>query len=177
VLAIKKSLELFPDADAVYGCDAAWWRHSHGLPEYRGLKLTFAGNRLVDFPDVHRIAIRKIGKQYVDEILTDRPGEIGAGGNSGFQAVNLAVQFGAARILLVGFDMNGQAGAHWYGRNHWPQANNPDEHNFARWISAFEKVAPQLAAMGIEVVNASEHSALRCFPRRSIKDTLRDWAA
>lgn len=177
VLAIKQNVELFPDADAVYGCDASWWKHRRGLPEYRGLKVTFAGNKLIDFPDVRRVEIRKIGKQYVDAILMDRPGEIGAGGNSGFQAINLAVQFGAIRILLIGFDMHGQSGVHWYGRNHWPQANNPDDRNFQRWIAAFDAVAPRLEGMGVEVINASANSALKCFPKRSITETLRDWAA
>lgn len=92
---------------------------------------------------------------------------VGSGGNSGFQALNLAVQFGARRILLVGFDMNDRGGVHWYGRNSWPMANNPDHNNFRRWIAAFEGAAPLLKSMGIEVVNLSPHSAIQCFPKEA----------
>jgi hypothetical protein len=107
-----------------------------------------------------------------DRLLTDEPGKTGSGGNSGFQALNLAVQWGARRILLIGFDMTDASGVHWYGRNTWLMANNPDHHNFKRWIAAFEAAAPVLAKMGVEVINCSRYSALKCFPKLSIEDAL-----
>lgn len=97
---------------------------------------------------------------------------MGSGGNSGFQALNLAVQWGAAQILLIGFDMTDAGGAHWYGRNNWTGANNPDQNNFKRWIAAFESAAVTLKRMGVEVVNCSPHSALGCFPKMSIEAAL-----
>ena len=39
-----------------------------------------------------------------NRMLFGETGTVGWGGNSGFQAINLALQFGAARLLLVGFD-------------------------------------------------------------------------
>lgn len=104
------------------------------------------------------------------------PGTIGGGGNSGFQALNLAVQFGAKHILLIGFDMTDQSGIHWYGRNHWVGASNPNHTCFARWIAAFRGAAQDLARMNIEVVNASPHSAMECFPKRSIKEVVEAWS-
>lgn len=106
----------------------------------------------------------------------EETGKVGAGGNSGFQALNLAVQWGAKCIILIGFDMTDQSGVHWYGRNNWPRANNPDHNNFKRWIDAFTKAAPQLERMGVDVVNASPNSALKCFKHRSIAEALSDWA-
>lgn len=91
-------------------------------------------------------------------------GIIGGGGNSGFQALNLAVQFGAKDIALAGFDMDDRSGKHWYGRNGWAGANNPDHTNFVRWVKAFEDAAAVLAARRVSVVNLSPSSALRCFP-------------
>jgi hypothetical protein len=158
--------------DVVYGCDAAWWRFRRGLPEFNGLKICYAGNGLADFPDIRRVKIPHAG---VDDLLFDEIGTIGAGGNSGFQALNLAVQFGARKIVLVGFDMTDRSGVHWYGRNRWPMSNNPADHNFKRWIGAFEKAAPVLGQMGVEVVNASPHSALQCFPKKSIAEALHEW--
>jgi hypothetical protein len=63
-------------------------------------------------------------EKYSDD-LQWTAGVVGGGGNSGFQAVNLAAQFGASRIILIGFDMTDRGGKHWYGRNHWPMSNNP----------------------------------------------------
>lgn len=102
---------------------------------------------------------------------------IGGGGNSGFQALNLAASmFGARRIILIGFDMNDQGGLHFYGRNRWSLANNPDHTNFRRWIENMASAAPMLWSRGVEVVNASPNSSLKCFPMRSIEDALQGWA-
>lgn len=71
--------------------------------------------------------------------------------------------------------MNSDSGVHWYGRNGWRGANNPDQSNFKRWIAAFAAAAPILAGLGVEVINTSQVSAMRCFPRRSIEDMLVEW--
>lgn len=119
----------------------------------------------MDFQDIREVDIATGHKQrYSSEIQFEKVGTVGGGGNSGFQALNLAVQFGAAKIVLIGFDMDDAGGKHWYGRNGWPMSNNPDRSCFRRWIAAFEKAAPVLAHRGIQVFNASPNSALRCFP-------------
>lgn len=138
--------------------------------------MRWADNGCNEFPDVHGVKIPKIDGRYSEEMILDQPGFIGGGGNSGFQALNLAVLFGSRRIILIGFDMNDRSGVHWYGRNNWKMANNPDATNFRRWISAFERAAPILADAGVEVVNAAENSSLRCFKRWSIEDTMKAWA-
>jgi hypothetical protein len=116
-----------------------------------------------------------LGKSYSDDMVLE-PGTIGAGGNSGYQALNLAVQWGARKIILIGFDMTDRSGVHWYGRNRWIGANNPDQSNFKRWIAAFEKAAPVLRDMGVSVVNVSRDSALGCFPKMALDDALAELA-
>ena len=160
----------------VYGCDAPWWRHRKGLPEFDGFKVTWAGNGLAGHKDIRRVEIATSGgpEKYSDGLHFD--GRIGGGRNSGFQTLNLALMFGARRIILVGFDMTDRSGAHWYGRNTWPMANNPHAAAFGKWIAAFDAAVPALRGMGAEVVNTSQHSALRCFPKRSIADVLLEWS-
>lgn len=104
-----------------------------------------------------------------------RPSVIGSGGNSGFQALNLAAQFGATKILLIGFDMHIAAGVHWYGCNAWHGANNPNMPLLMRWRNAFTAQAKVLEAMGIDVVNASADSALKCFRHAQIDQALNEW--
>lgn len=140
------------------------------------MKVCWAGNGLPGYPDIKRLQIARVdgpGKKYSDAIVRTI-GTVGAGGNSGFQALNLAVQFGARKIILAGFDMTDDSGVHWYGRNTWSGANNPDYTNFRKWISAFESAAPQLAALGVRVVNTSPHSALTCFPKMSLQEAVDD---
>lgn len=173
VLAIKETaVDFCPWADAVYGCDAAWWKHRNGLPEFKGLKLTWDATIPVLFPDVRKITI---SDKKQDRLQVKEPGELGAGGNSGFQALNLAVQFGANRIILVGFDLHDRSGAHYYGRNNWPRANNPTSDNFYRWCKAFEGSAGDLCQLGVDVVNASPYSAVGCFRKTTIERAMTEW--
>lgn len=172
VIAIKENVELCPFADVVYGCDAAWWKNSHGLKNYSGLKISFARQELApSYPDIRFIEIEKD----VDRFIWDKPGVVGSGGNSGFQAVNLALSFGATRIMLIGFDMHDRSGVHWFGRARGVGRNNPDENNFRRWRRAFEQSAALLKSLGVDVVNTSQISALKCFRQASVEQTLKEW--
>lgn len=171
VIAIKENVNLCPWAEVVYGCDEPWWRHRRGLPDYKGIKLTYADRVCREYRDVHRIDVKKAE----DKILLDNPGVVGSGGNSGFQSLNIGVQFGVTGVILVGFDMQGRGGEHWYGRNNWANANNPSEFNFPRWRNAFNAVAPDLANRGIEVIDASPIGALKCFRKMSIEGALARW--
>ena len=172
VLAIKENYDLAPWADAVYGCDASWWRNKLGLPKYEGLKVSASQDLRYQFKDIKFVELEK----YDDLIRLEVPGVIGAGGNSGFQAVNLAAQFGATRILLLGFDMDHRVRhPHWYGRNQGPGRTNPDHHNYDRWRRAFAQSSCTFRDAGIEVVNGSSVSMLRCFPQRGVKETLEEW--
>lgn len=81
------------------------------------------------------------------------------GGNSGFQAVNLAYQLGAKTILLLGFDM---CGTHYFGDH--PQGlvqNSP----YASFIKSFETITDE-----VEIINCSRMTALTCFPKMRIGD-------
>lgn len=173
VIAIKKSVELCPWADVVYGCDAAWWQNdAKGLPNFDGLKLCYAPEVCKAFKDVYRFDIKKT----THNILTDQPGVIGSGGNSGFQALNIAVQFGATGIILIGFDMNSRdSSLHWYGHNKWLGSSNPIEFNFRLWRRSFADAVPKLAKMGVDVVNTSPNSELAGFRRATVEEALAGW--
>lgn len=167
VIAIKENVDLCPWADVLYGCDRAFWINRRGVPEYRGLKISFEAR----MPDVRNIHVEKDA----NHLIMDRPGVVGAAGNSGFQAVNLAVQWGVRGIVLIGFDMHDRGGVHWFGRVYAPGRSNPSEHNFRRWVGAFNSQAPILRQLGIEVINTSPYSALTCFPKMSLERALAQW--
>lgn len=180
VIAIKECVELCPWADVVYGCDAAWWKFRAGLPKFSGLKVAWEGSHLPSYPDIRRIQIDKSQDGLPIEarrhrMIFDQRGKVGGGGNSGFQAVNLAVQFGATKLLLIGFDMQDRGGLHWYGRNSWNGANNPDDGAFVRWRRDFDQAAVDLEMHGVEVINVAPQSALTCFRRGTIEQAINGW--
>lgn len=172
VLAIKKNVELAPWADAVYGCDLPWWESVQGLPKFGGLRMAYApkacerfGCRQVLIPD-HATS---------NALRFDEIGSVGGGGNSAFQALNLALQFGAKRVLLLGVDCHARAGVHWYGRNVARGMHNPSETNFRRWRVAFDGAAQTLKDRGVEVINTSPLSDLKGFRRMSVAEALEKW--
>jgi len=132
------------------------------------LKVCFSANGLHNYPNIRRVDISRREHR----ILMQPKGTIGNGGNSGFQALNLAVQFGAQRVLLIGFDMSLSGGTHWYGNNTWKGAGNPNDGSFRRWVEAFDNAASALKALGVEVINCSPVSAIKSFPRMPLEDSL-----
>ena len=169
--AIKRAVELMPWAAAVYGCDGPWWRSRRGLREFRGLKMAYAHDLAFEYPEIRIVRVETTANR----LLLEPIGTIGSGGNSGFQALNLAAQFGARRILLLGFDSHDRSGAHWYGRNNWPGANNPDETLFRRWRAAFGVAARELEGLGVEVINVSVFSEVPGFRKSTLADALKGW--
>jgi hypothetical protein len=167
-IAINNSWRLVPWADALYATDYAWWEREAGVPEFGGLKIS-QDCRLKDRPAWGIRTVTVWTSQ--DQLLITTPGEIGWGGNSGFAAINLAVQFGAKRIVLVGFDMRIDRGMHWHGK-HGPGLNNPSQDSVRRWRRVIDEQAPILAALGVEMVNASPISALTAYPKMDLREAL-----
>ena len=85
------------------------------------------------------------------------------GRNGGFQAINLAVHLGAARIILLGYDMQLVDGEnHWIGAE--PRHPHQPPEPFDLFISAFDTIVDPLKELKIEVINCTIGSALKAFP-------------
>jgi len=101
--------------------------------------------------------------------------KLATGGNSGHQALNLAIHLGAARIVLLGYDMklgsNGEAHHH---PDHLAPSRDPPAVNLARWAARFATMLPTLRELGVEVLNATPGSAIECFPRVQLEEI--QWA-
>lgn len=88
-------------------------------------------------------------------------------GNSGAAAVAVAHYYGAARIVLIGYDCQRTGGkAHWHG-DHPRRLGNAG--SMPRWASDFQKLKVKLSP---NVVNASRETALDCFPRMKLEQAL-----
>jgi hypothetical protein len=170
VIAIKVAIDLCPWAEVCYGCDAPWWVDRKGLPKYSGIKIHH-GIAAKHFPGMVRCLI----EMNKDNMLVETPLTIGNGGNSGFQALNLAVQFGATDIIMIGIDCHERGGVHWYGRNTWLNANNPMGTNYVRWMQGFETAKKDLDRLGVTVINASMQSAVKTFRKATLADTMTEW--
>jgi hypothetical protein len=157
VIVINSSYRLAPWADALYACDEAWW-----IENLAAAKKSFEGEFWTQSTaDVGEVMNRVVSEPRFG--LGRIPGVIHQGGNSGYQAINLAYQWGAHHIVLLGFDMAASA-----GRKHWhaPHAKHvTTEHDYAGWNERFWELQADLLEDGVSVVNASRSTALTQFPR------------
>lgn len=166
VIAINNSWKLVPWADVLYACDARWWEAYKGVPEFKGLRVSQDTKVLLMKRDI-KIVRSQRGR---DRLITNQPGIIGWGGNSGFHCLNLAVVWGARRIILIGYDMRLDLGTHWHGLHQ--SMNNPTPGNVLRWCRAVDGVAEALKKMKIEVLNTSDVSSLKNYPKVSLEEAI-----
>jgi hypothetical protein len=87
------------------------------------------------------------------------------------QGINLALHFGGARAVLLGFDQKAAEGdrTHWHAGHRIP--SDPADYA-ATMIPEFESMVAPLAAAGLEVLNATPDSALECFPKIKLRRVL-----
>lgn len=162
VIAINDAYKLAPWADVLYACDDRWWDWHKGVKSFTGLKYSMTA-KTGKWPNVQRL--RNDGPHGL--CLT--PTGLRTGRNGGYQAINLAVHLGAARILLLGYDMERSGGkSHWFGEH--PKGSTPSP--YQSFLQIFPSIAEPLKKLGIEVVNCSRRSALKTFPLRPLEEML-----
>lgn len=168
MIAVGDAYRLAWRADVLYHADEKWWEHHEGAPGFAGERWApdergFSAGVLMPSRAIAAYGLRAVRVQRRPGLSLDAA-FVHSGHNSGFQALNLAVLFGAARILLLGFDM---MGTHFFGPH--PKALR-QRRDYAPFIAAFEAAAPQLRALCIEVVNCTRETALTCFPLAAVEE-------
>jgi hypothetical protein len=169
VICVNDTYRLAPWADCLYGCDAKWWKwqfrfHKDRIEAFEGLRYAMKSKT-----SPNNWPLVEVLKNTGPTGLELDPGGLRTGRNSGSQAINLAVHLGAAKIVLLGYDMSlGQGGkSHWFGEH--PDRAKPPLTVFRR---LFPTIAKPLKEAGIEVLNCSRRSALTCFPKVPLESAL-----
>ncbi len=151
VIVTNTTFRLCPWADALFAFDARWWK-IYGDEVTR----TFAGRK---------VSSSQLAGKYGAEVIMRRYR------NSGASAIALAMDYDAARVVLLGFDMqlgpNGEA--HWHDA-HPEELSNAE--SISDWPRHFDLVAKHAAKREIEILNASRTSTLTAFPRVALEDAL-----
>ena len=158
-IVINDNYRIAPWADMLYAADSCWWNvHAQEALNFKGIKVTCHESTVYK-------AVNWLRQSGVEGYDPD-PKMIRTGGNSGYQAVHVAIQAGAKRIVLLGFDMGGSG--HWFGK-HKPPLRNTDPNSYCVWVSRF----PGLMGHGAEIVNCTPGSAITCFPMMTLQEALR----
>lgn len=165
-----------------YACDTKWWEWAYstgkGAPPYppqehtRKFSLNNSGRPKKRGPD-HGwpgVTQMRMGER---QGLSRKWPVLCWGGNSGYQAINLAYLLGYKQIILLGYDMqeiNGKS--HWHRDHRFYKATNPAGAVFKTWICDFKALAKALTGTGVTVINASRKTALDAFPLVRLEDAL-----
>lgn len=165
VITVNSTWRLAPWADVHYSSDHDWWEvHIRQMRRVCAGQF-WTGHPTYTEPDVQRCPYDKRGRG-----LSTKAGVINWGGNSGYCAIGLAHQFGARRIVLLGYDQCAHDGA-----GHWHE-DHPDNirkaFNWPMWHQRFEDLAADAKRMGVEIINCSRFTALRCFEQMSLEAAL-----
>jgi hypothetical protein len=161
-----------PAADILLFHDNSWFEANRELlDEWRGLLVTPSRHAKATAPD----RVRRVE-------LAERPdfpigcGPVRIGHSSGQTAVSLAITLGAARVVLLGFDMQAREGRTHYHRD---RPLYTDEHTrktalvyATEFLPFWQGWSRAARAVGCEVMNATPGSALDEFPLVDIEDVL-----
>jgi len=158
--------------DMVFFGDKGWFLMNRvQLAKFPGMKVTchpkFASNEFAS----ERIKYLQRDKDHGKGISPNK-GKVCWNGNSGAAAISVAVNAGAKRIILLGFDMKlgDNDKQHWHGL--YGTANRrkvePKSLPFSRHLHGFPIIARDAKERGVEIINASPDSAIDVFPRRSV---------
>lgn len=158
VIAVNRSFELVPWADLLYGADPPFWKHYPDARKFAGLKV--CSEFIPAIPSISPVKLARTREGLREmEMIPEPLGTIGSGGNSGFQALNIAAQTGGNPLCMVGFDF---CGKHWHP-DHPAYLRNPANWNLRQWAKTLDSQAHVLASWGLTVLNLSPISALRRF--------------
>jgi uncharacterized Rossmann fold enzyme len=148
-IAINDAYRLAPWADMLYAADIKWWEMNPEAHKFPGMKVSCSYTMI--WPEI--LCLRQTGTTGFEP----KPDSVRTGGNSGYQAIHVAIHAKARKVLLFGFDFHG---THFFGRHEAPLRNTEPE-QFLRWAPRFA----ELNGRGTEIVNCTPGSALDCFQR------------
>jgi hypothetical protein len=179
VIVVNTTYQMAPWADVLIASDLRWWEWHKGAQSFKGRKYATSRQvgRLAHKRGWNVEILRNLGR----DGLALEPDSLMHGLNTGYRAINLAVHFGASRILLLGYDMHrhdtGQDGKrlpsrdcreHWHGDHPVPSRSV-----YKVFRKCFLSMVDPLRQLGVEVINCTPGSALECFPRADLRETLK----
>lgn len=149
-IAINDSWRRARFARFLYASDAAWWEVNHQRIDIPAERWTCSSTAALRYGLNHH---RFVGPH-----------------NSGSMAVRFAVEMGAKRVILIGADCSLKHGIHWHGPH--TETKNPDAIKVRWWHRQYAITARLARQRGCEVINASRHTELTCFPVRDLESAI-----
>lgn len=166
LIACNMAFRHFPEADAMVFGESSFpgiaLKARAPLAEFGGLRVTIADAYLNS-----ALPCLYVAKDGNKTGISRDPSVLRWNFNTGALGIGLARHLGASRIVLVGFEMRMVDGRRTY---HDAYAQTPVD--FDRQIAPYKRIAKDLAAEGVQVINATPGSAIDAFPLASLDEAL-----
>lgn len=107
--------------------------------------------------------------------ICEKPHTVGFNHNSGAGAINLAYHMGAAKIVLIGFDMKTIARKqHFHGAyiNSELPRTAETKMEYSKHLQVFPQIKKDADRLGVEIINTSLKSALDMFEKMPLEEVL-----
>ena len=162
VIAVNESFLSIPWAHAVVSIDRLWIdQRIKALNKFAGIKY-LAARKGVDLPRIDGLSYR-LTLRTEPGLSEQRP--VVHGRTSGYAALNLATLLGYRQINLLGFDHTAP-GQHHHAAYAWPSGAPPDL--WQQLADDYSTCVPQLAQLGVEVINYGTTSAINAFTKKEL---------
>jgi hypothetical protein len=167
-IAVNSSAVLAPWASVLFFTDSGWYEPRRDLvANWVGLVISMSRTAKRELPD----KVKRVQGQGDPDALpgfSRGPGVIQQGRSSGHTAVSLAIALGASRVVLLGYDMRFVEGReHFHGEYKGPRDIAIYERDFVPGFAGWNQAA---IAMDVDVINATEGSALKEFRFMSLDE-------
>lgn len=188
VITINNAYQKFNFTHIHVACNDNWWRYYLGNDPLLKNLTCFKWTRYKDIAE-------KYGIYYINSIektgLSRDPSLVHINNGSGPMAINIATLSGFKKIILLGHDMKfdenyngrkkevGSTPRHFFGEypkemQHWPSVKIglSEPGVLDGLIEKYQLMIPDLEDLGVEVVNCTPGSALKCFRQSTLEEEL-----
>lgn len=169
VLAVNNAHEIVPQYDVLYFTDSRWWGwyRDRIAPSFSGPICTLADPADITPKDPRMVFYTRY-YPFTDmgHPLSDQMGQL-AGHESGYSAIDLAVQHGASRLILIGYDFDFMGGrSHWHSGH--PAQSEPERYR-RQWPPFYAPLARELRRRRVQAFLVGP-SRLEDFKRMKLEE-------
>lgn len=172
VIAVNSSYKVLHDDVVIYWADSSW-----GGNEEDGLCIHPSPYKFTSRINVD-VSNSKTRRSIAKSYLLKKTGDFGydpivtnvRGNNSGGQAINFAINLGAKRVILLGFDMG-----YVMNRSHFHSfhaSSTPILTYNELFIPSINSLELETRNLPVEIINCSRQSRLTCFKFGNVQDYL-----
>lgn len=169
-IAVSDAYKVCPWADMFYACDYDWWvYHGMNLADLKGDKVSL---RHDDGTPKNPIAreVQAIRGEPRRGISSRHGDPIYRGHNSGFQALQLAIQM-SNNIFLAGFDMGATGPTHFFGNHPAPLSNGSD---YDLFVEDFAATVGEVDTLAKVTLLTSPSNLSHLYKTISVPEALRE---